>query len=451
MSSVREFGAKGDGKADDTQALQHAFEKGDGQVTLPRGEYLITRPLLVPLEKFGPVSISGSGGTARVIMAGAGPAFHIVGTHKKSALPEHFVDAVWQRERLPTLRDLEIVGRHAQADGVRIEGAMQPTLHSLLIRRCRHGVHLTNRDRNVLISDCHIYDNSGIGIFLDRLNLHQINITGSHISYCKQGGIRIVACEIRNLQICGNDIEYNFANDNETSADILFDCREGTVREGTIVGNTIQAKFSKNGANIRMIGAKDHPNAVGLFAISGNLIGSQQTNIHLQAARGVTIAGNCIYSGQHHSIHAEDSEHIVIGANTIDHNPEYPGKSTDHIRLERCRNVSLTGAILQHTREPERDDEASVLVKDCQNVNVTGCQILGGRRRGVAIQSSSVVRVADCTIRGGKGDGYRCAVEADPASKQVMAVNNFVGKGGEGAIKMAKETGVESGNLILDA
>src|SRR6187399_1900354 len=112
MSSVREFGAKGDGKSDDTQALAHAFEKGDGQVVLPRGDYLITRPIVVPLEKFGPVSIAGTGGIARVIMAGAGPAFHIVGTHKKSALPEHFVEGVWKSERLPTLRDLEIVGRH---------------------------------------------------------------------------------------------------------------------------------------------------------------------------------------------------------------------------------------------------------------------------------------------------------------------------------------------------
>jgi polygalacturonase len=449
MSSVREFGAKGDGKSDDTQALLHALEKGDGQVVLPRGEYRITRPLLVPLDKIGPLSISGSGGTARIIMAGAGPAFHLVGTHKKSALPEHFAEGVWQRERMPTLRDLEIVGTHAQADGVRIEGAMQPTLHTLLIRRCRHGVHLVGRGRNVLISDCHIYDNHGIGVFLDRLNLHQINITGSHISYCKQGGIRIVGCEIRNLQICGNDIEYNFDTAAETSADILFDCREGTVREGTIVGNTIQAKFSKNGANIRMIGAKDHPNAVGLFAISGNLIGSQQTNIHLRAARGVTVSGNCIYSGLLHSIHAEDSEHIVIGPNTIDHNPEYPGKSTDHVRLERCRNVSLTGVVLQHTREPEREDQASVLVKECQNVNVTGCQILGARRRGVAIHGSSVVRVADCTIRGKKD--YLCAVEADAASSHVMAVNNFFGKGSDGALKMAKETGVASGNVVLEA
>ena len=97
------------------------------------------------------------------------------------------------------------------------------------------------RNRNVLISDCHIYDCSGIGVFLDRVNLHQTNIVGSHISYCKQGGIKIIASEIRNLQISGNDIEYNFDLKAETSADVLFDCRQGTVREGTLVSNTIRS------------------------------------------------------------------------------------------------------------------------------------------------------------------------------------------------------------------
>ena len=87
---------------------------------------------------------------------------------------------------------------------------MQPTLQGLLIRRCRHGIHLINRDRNLVIADCHIYDNSGVGVFFDRVNLHQTNIHGCHISYCKQGGIKIIGSETRNLQICGNDIEYNY-------------------------------------------------------------------------------------------------------------------------------------------------------------------------------------------------------------------------------------------------
>src|SRR6058998_1305604 len=49
MSSVRDFGARGDGQADDTAAILHAVEKGDGQLVFLRGDYLISRPILIPL------------------------------------------------------------------------------------------------------------------------------------------------------------------------------------------------------------------------------------------------------------------------------------------------------------------------------------------------------------------------------------------------------------------
>ncbi len=451
MSSVRDFGAKGDGKTDDTAALSHAVQQSDGVLFFPRGDYLITKPLYVQLGSFGRLGIQGAGGAARIIMAGPGPALHLLGTHNRSADPSHFADQVWQKERMPQIEGLEILGAHAEADGIRIEGAMQPTLHALLIRKCRHGIHLTNRDRNVVLSDCHIYDNSGVGVFFDRVNLHQTNIHGCHISYCKQGGIKIAKSEIRNLQICSNDIEYNYDDKAETSADILFDCREGTVREGTIVGNTIQARDSAGGANIRLVGVgKDDPNATGLWSISGNLVGSARTVIHLQACRGVVISGNTIYSGYHRSISAEDCEHLVIGANSIDHNPEYKGKSTDHLLLVRCRNVNITGLLMQHMREAEIETQASLEIEDCDNVNVTGCQFLGVRSRGVAVRKSRVIRLADCTIRPREGDkSFLASAIVDEESRHVMVVNNFLSKGSDGDLKMPKGAGEATGNVTV--
>lgn len=451
MASVRDFGAKGDGKTDDTQAILHAIQKGDGQVLFPRGDYLVSRPLVVPLETVGRIQIAGLGGSARILMAGVGPAFHLIGTHGRSAQPDNFLEKVWLKERMPTVQDLEIVGQHPEADGLRLEGVMQPTLTGLLIRRCRNGIHLTKRDRNVVLSSSHIYDNSGVGILLDHVNLHQINITGNHISYCRQGGIKIVGSEIRNIQIVGNDIEYNFERKAETSADILFDCREGTVREGTIVGNTIQASFSPGGATIRLLGVgKENSSAVGLLAITGNLIGSQRTLLHLQACRGVVVSGNCLYSGQDYVLLAEDSDHLVIGGNSLDHNPEYKGQSTDRIVIKNCRNVNFSGLIAQHSREEVTPEEASLEIEGSRNVNVTGCQFLGVRRRGVWVRSSSVVRVADCTIRPGeKAMTYRSAIEVDPRSDHVMVVNNFLAKGSEGDLLLPGNAGTASGNVVV--
>lgn len=452
MSSVRDFGAKGDGKTDDTQALHHALQSGDGELVFPRGDYAISKPLYIPLEQHGRVSLQGAGGTARLIMRGPGPAIHLVGTHKKSALPAHFEEKVWTKERMPAIDGLEILGEHAQADGIRAEGVMQPTFTRLLIRHCRHGIHLANRDRNVIVADCHIYDNSGIGIFFDKVNLHQTNIHGNHISYCKQGGIRVAGSEIRNIQICSNDIEYNFDLKNETSSDVLFDCRDGTVREGTIVGNTIQASKSPNGANIRLIGkGKDDPSAVGLLAITGNLLGSQETVLHFQACRGVVVSGNCIYSGYHRALWAEDCEHLVLSGNSLDHNPEYRGKSTDHVLLQRCRNVNLSGLILQHTREPAEAVDASVEVQLCKDVSVTGCQLIAVRGIGIAMRASSMVRVADCTIRGpADGKGYKAAITVDDRCDATMVTNCFLARGSDGTVVDATRKVVVGGNVALE-
>jgi len=450
MTSVRDFGARGDGKTDDTLAIQHAVQKGDGNVHFPRGDYLISRTIQVPLQMHGRLSIDGALGTARILMNAAGPALNLVGSHRRSALPADFTDAYWVRERMPIVQGLEIVGQHAQADGIRVEGVMQPTLHQLLIRKCRHGIHLNNRDRNVLISDCHIYDNSGIGIFLDAVNLHQINIHGNHISYCKQAGIKIVGSEIRNLQICSNDIEYNYDTKLQDCADVYFDCRTGTVREGTIVGNTIQAKESPAGANIRFIGAKDHSNAVGMFAITGNLIASQARTFDLHSCRGVVISGNSLYGGYRHSIWAENAEHLVIGPNSIDHNSDYKGNSTDQIVLRNCRNVTMTGVILQHIRPAVDPVTSSIELRGCQNVNMTGIQIIGARTRGIALENCSVVRIADSTIRGTTDDkAYRAAVTVDGQCANVMVVNNFLGRGSDAEFALPTARGTATGNVML--
>lgn len=450
MSNVRDFGAKGDGKTDDTAALSHAIQQGDGHLVFPRGDYLISRPLYVPLEHHGRICIDGSGGTAKLIMAGPGPALHLVGTHKKNALPANVADGVWKTERMPTVQGLEIEGRHAEADGIRVEGAMQPTFLGLLVRQCRHGIHVTKLNRNVLIANCHIYDNTGVGVFLDRVNLHQVSINSCHISYCKSNAISVIGSEIRNLQIVGNDIEYSH-NPKAETAEILLDAREGTIREGTIVGNTIQANQSPGGANIRLLGVgPDKRTAVGMFAITGNLIGDQTTCLHLKNCRGVALSANCVYGGGQHALLAEESDHLVIGPNSFDHNSDYKGKTTDRVVFRGCRNVTLTGLIVQHFHEPLEEPAASLEIEGCENVSMTGCQIIGARVRGIAVRDSKVIRVADCTIRPHEGDkGFKAAVSVDDKSRNVMVVNNFVGKGSEGDVQVPKGSGMVAGNVVV--
>lgn len=415
MSSVRDFGAVGDGRHDDSDAFEHALDQGDGLLVLPRGDYRVTRSIRIDLDRRRRTGIDGSGGTARIVMDGPGPALLFTGTHGGTADPRTVSPSVQDVERMPTVRHVEIVGRHPEADGIRLEGVMQPTITGVLLRSLRHGIHLVGRARNVLVSHCHIYRNTGVGIFLDHCDLHQTVIASNHVSYCRVGGIRVEGGGIRNLQITGNDIEYNNNRsigvpdaDAEPTAEIFIDCRTGTVREGTIASNTIQATASPGGANIRFLGAgAGGEHRTGMWTIAGNLIGSQAVNIHLSGALGFAISGNYIYSGHERSILVEGSRSIAIGANVIGHNPDYGDKElSPGIRLVDCRDATLSGLVIQDAiagrntvaeAAPTRK-EALVECVRCRRISLTGCQILEGAPAGLLLEDCHDVLVSGCTI-----------------------------------------------------
>jgi hypothetical protein len=310
---------------------------------------------------------------------------------------------------MPLIQNVEVEGQHPQACGFVLEGTMQSTFAGVLLRQLHDGIRIHRRARNVLISHCHIYDNRGIGIFLDRVNLHQAIITGSHISYCRGGGIKIAGCEIRNLQITGNDIEYNYDLESSASADVCIDCSaEGsTVREGTIVSNTIQAKYSPGGANVRMIGSAQANHRAGLWTISNNLIGSQETNVHLVACRGVTVSGNVIYSGHARNLQLDGSRNIVLAANCFDHNPDYGAQELcTGVRLIDSQDVVFSGSLIhdcqagRHTVDgaPQLVRDALVEILRCKRVMISGCEVLDGAPYGIYCKDSEDVSIIGCTV-----------------------------------------------------
>jgi polygalacturonase len=400
--------------ADDTEAIQHAIDDGQGSIDFPPGDYRITRSLHVQLAKTGRTALTGAGGTARLVMAGPGPAIFLEGTHQGSADPADFRATVLE-ECMPTVANLEIDGQHAQADGIRIEGVMQPSLTGLLIRHVRTAVHVSKRARNLLINGCHFYHNTAIGVHLDGVNLHQAIIAASHISYCRLGGVRIENSEIRNVQITGNDIEYNNHRGHklpdteaQPTAEIYIDARRGTVREGTIASNTIQATSSPGGANIRFIGSGEGTNhKAGMWTIVGNLIGSQETNVHLTSVRGITLTGNYIYSGHLRNLVVEGSRDVVVGANCFGHNPDYGDRElSTGVRFVDCENCTLTGVLIQDALAGEHTVPDTMPVpRDgllefirCRRITMTGLQVLDGHPDGIHLQDCSDVLLSGCTV-----------------------------------------------------
>ncbi len=434
VCNVRDFGAKGDGLNDDTAAIRRAVARcSSGALIFPAGDFRITKTIEIKGAERGRLSLLGQG-VGRIIMAGAGPAFRFVGSHTGTADPDSIWPIVWEKERMPLVDGVEIVGAHDEADGLEFVQTMQPTLRSVLIRQVRHGVRLGKRNRNLLITSCHIYQCRGVGVFFDRVNLHQAIIHGSHISYCKGGGIKVVGSEIRNLHITGNDIEYNYDLKARESADVWVDLSEGSVREGSIVSNTIQAKISPGGANIRFRGPAD-VNKIGLWTITGNHISNQAVNVHLKNCRGIVLSGNSIVLGGKHNILIEGSRHIVVGPHSLDHNPDYKGATTDGIRLSSCDGCIVTGVVLEGSAAGSKKEGGAIEVVDSRETAILGSSVLEPGYRGIWVANSRNTLVADCTVMDRTGAGKMLsAIEVAGNSPGSVIRGNVVGKGSAGSI-----------------
>jgi hypothetical protein len=76
--------------------------------------------------------------------------------------------------------------------------------------------------------------------------------------------------------------------------------------------------------------------------------------------------------------------------------------------------------------------------------------VLGARLRGIVVRDSSVVRVADCTVRPGEGNkGYRAALRVEGTSRNVLVTNNFLAQGSDGEFRLPEGAGQASGNVVL--
>ncbi len=455
-TNVREFGAKGDGITDDTDAIYKALENAkDGVLEFPKGEYSIRKTIEIPLDIFGTLSIKGNGGSAAIIMHGAGPAVRFTGTHENgSALPSTLSASVWNKERMPVVDAIEIRGAHPEANGIEFRNTFQPVIRGVLIRNVRHGLHFTSRNRNVIVESSHIYHCSGIGIFLDAVNIHQMNIGNSHISYCRQGGIKVVNSEIRNFQITGNDIEYNCDPKGGSVADIWIDVSAGgSVREGTIASNTIQAIQSPGGANVRFTGLPGNPDKIGLWSISGNHISNQETNIDMNHVRGISITGNTFIRGYKRHMVIESGHNLVVSSNVFDHNPDYftpDVNAPGGVGINQSSQILFTQNILEGVSYGNNEAGGALMVTQSRDIDLTGLQISNPAFRGIVIDQCERISVSGCRITGSAGETMITGIVVKNNNKQLEIRNNTISRGtGQQGITGIRKAGRRS-NTIVD-
>lgn len=447
--TVRRFGALGNGTTDDTQAIQAAVDSGIGHIRLPQGVYRITKPIEINLDKVGYTSIFGHG-VARVVMAGPGPAFRFVGTHFRSADPGGFGDNVWDRQRMPLVDGVAILGAHPEAVGIEAVGTMQLTIHRVHIRRALHGIQLSKNNRNVIISDCHIYENRGVGVYYDNVNLHQSNITGCHISYNAGGGVVSRAGNVRNIHITGCDLESNMAPDAAPTANVLIDCRGSQYGTGevAITGCTIQHNNPSPGsANIRIIGSSQPSRGLsqvreGNVTITGNVLSDVKVNVHLKECRGVTILGNTFWQGYEHNLLIENCSNIVVGPNNLDRNPRYNYGNTQQANngliFRNCQDCTLSGLHISNVwREP-----AALVIERCRRMNITHCSILDCDNAGLSMKDVVDSRVSDCLVRDDRPDAQSASLRITGGGGN-MIVDNLLGS----APQIDGQIGYVAGNV----
>jgi Pectate lyase superfamily protein len=187
--SVLAFGARGDGSADDTQAIQAAIDTGKA-VYLPPGRYRVTSPIVI-----------GRGGA---MLSGAGPYRTVINAQVQGSR------GLWIRgdysetdsNRIPReilIQDLTLVGNGSGPGtvGLEIGQVAQVTVrnvrvsefpsHGILLRRPRHLF-------NVRLSDTNVISNGGWGVYsAESDDVYLLALENTWLSSNKLGAASITA------------------------------------------------------------------------------------------------------------------------------------------------------------------------------------------------------------------------------------------------------------------
>ncbi|MDB6074872.1 MAG: hypothetical protein JWO89_2512, partial [Verrucomicrobiaceae bacterium] len=323
-----------------------------------------------------------------------------------------------------------------EADGIEATGTMQLTVSRTTVRDCRHCVHLTKLNRNFIVTDCHFYNNRGIGVFYDNVNLHQSIIAGTHISYCKGGGVVNHGGNVRNVQIGTCDIEGNMSADSPPTANIWLDSTGGSIGEVTITGCTLQHSSKAPGcANIRIEGAGADPSLEkrtgekntreGNVTITANVFSDIQLNVEIKNSRGITVTGNTFWEGFQHDLVVENSSHIVVANNNFDRNPRYAvngfnAAENNGIVFKGCSECMIQGNVVSGVMR----QRAALDISDCSRLNIAHNSIFDSDGVGILLENVKQSLLSDCIVRDDRAEDVR---SKEPSLKITGGTDNMIG------------------------
>jgi len=149
-----------------------------------------------------------------------------------------------------------------------------------------------------------------------------------------------------------------------------------------------------------------------MAAITGNVIGNQAINVHLEHCRGISLTGNFIYSGFRHNLLLEKCDDIAIGSNTIGHN-YYGDAERDvdtNLSLIDCHDCSINGLVMRGVTSGKttwtapwsggetRKHKGLIELIRSHRININGCQLRDPNPVGVHIEDGSLISLIGCQI-----------------------------------------------------
>ncbi|GIN10225.1 hypothetical protein J26TS2_00920 [Shouchella clausii] len=405
---------------DDTEALRKFFNSSVKNLEFPLGKkYLVTdtiknRPSLNR-------NILGNGST--LIGQGDFLILDCEGRLTGSANPQSS-GAIVESEHGQVISHLKIMSSSKDScTGIRISKNFGLTLHSCALTFLKDGIKVEDRNRNLIMYGNHVYACTNNGLhFTDGGDLHQLNMFGNHISYCKIN-VFFDNHNIFNIQITGNDIETS-SYPEVALHNLYFVSRGCMIEDIEIVGNTIEDHLNTD--EMIKFEALD-PSRILAITVTGNVIGNSDGNeISIKNATGVSISGNSFKNSKKHSYKLEG---IIDGLNISDntHSPDGGG-------LLHC-TATLTNVVIAGNTLSKRcgqnpiviDNELMEAVSITNNtVMVTETSRFDGDKACIDVKSQNIkgVHMSQNTINSKVPTQLAMAVDS-PSLAALIAKDNI--------------------------
>ena len=188
--------------------IQRAFDSAYGKiVSFESGrEYNIDSTVVAKAGKVRGIN----GNNATLVLNGDITGVRYEGTLTGSANPGEANNRELDlKESNAFIERLRVTSKNGhEGRGIEITKLISANIENCHAFNLKNGIVIKGRNRNLIFENCHVRDNLENGLLFENVNLHQLNMTGMHIGYNKNG-ISIIDGEIANWQMSACDIESN--------------------------------------------------------------------------------------------------------------------------------------------------------------------------------------------------------------------------------------------------